>query len=66
MLWFKDQDGRLISANSSLIEDWRHFAQDASLERVDFQSMPLGFSGQGLQTSHSAGDELRSGAFKSS
>ena len=66
MLWFKDQDGRLISANSSLIEDWRHFAQDAALEKVDFQSMPLGFSDQRLQTSHSAGDERRSGAFKPS
>ena len=66
MLWFKDQDGHLISANSSLIEDWRHFAQDASLEKVDLQSMPVNFRGQILQSSHSSSDELRSGAFKPS
>ncbi|WP_396432343.1 helix-turn-helix domain-containing protein [Limnohabitans sp.] len=66
MLWFKDQDGHLISANSSLIEDWRHFAQDASLEKVDLQSMPVNFRGQNLQSSHSSSDELRSGAFKPS
>jgi hypothetical protein len=66
MLWFKDQDGRLISANSTLIDDWRHFAQDAALEKVDIQSMPLGFSGQSLQTSHASGDEIRSAVFKPS
>jgi PAS domain-containing protein len=66
MLWFKDQDGRLISANSTLIDDWRHFAQDAALEKVDIQSMPLGFSGQRLQTSHASSDEIRSAVFKSS
>ena len=66
MLWFKDQDGRLISANSTLIEDWRHFAQDAALEKVDFQSMPVSFSGQNLQTSHASIDEHRSGVFKPS
>ncbi len=43
MLWFKDSQGRLISANASLLEDWQHFAQDASLEKIDFQSMPMPF-----------------------
>ena len=53
MLWFKDPQGRLISANASLVEDWRHFAQDAALEKIDFQSMPMPFfnpSGPGFPT----------------
>ena len=44
MLWFKDPQGRLISANATLMENWAHFAQDASLEKIDFQSMPMQFS----------------------
>lgn len=44
MLWFKDPQGRLISANATLLEDWRHFAEDAALEKIDFQSMPMPFS----------------------
>nr|WP_315136282.1 helix-turn-helix domain-containing protein [uncultured Limnohabitans sp.] len=43
MLWFKDPQGRLISANATLVQDWRHFAQDAALEKIDFQSMPTPF-----------------------
>lgn len=46
MLWFKDPQGRLISANSTLIENWEHFAQDASLEKIDFQNIPMSFSHQ--------------------
>lgn len=43
MLWFKDPQGRLVSANASLLEDWQHFAQDAALEKIDVQSMPMTF-----------------------
>jgi len=43
MLWFKDPQGRLISANATLVQDWRHFAQDAALEKIDFQSMSTPF-----------------------
>lgn len=55
MLWFKDQDGRLISANATLVEDWRHFAADAALEKIDLHSMPVSFTGDSLQSSHSSG-----------
>jgi len=34
MLWFKDPQGRLVSANASLLQDWQHFAQDAALEKL--------------------------------
>ena len=44
MMWFKDPQGRLISANASLLEDWRHFAEDAALEKIDGQSLPMSFS----------------------
>jgi len=57
MLWFKDQEGRLISANATLVDDWSHFAAEASLEKVDFQSMPVGFSARTVQTSNSPGTE---------
>lgn len=43
MLWFKDPQGRLVSANASLLKDWQHFAQDAALEKIDVQSMPMTF-----------------------
>lgn len=43
MLWFKDPQGRLVSANASLLQDWQHFAQDAALEKIDVQSMPMTF-----------------------
>ena len=44
MMWFKDPQGRLISANASLLQDWRHFAEDAALEKIDGQSLPMSFS----------------------
>lgn len=44
MLWFKDPQGRLISANATLMENWAQFAQDASLGKIDFESMPMQFS----------------------
>ena len=50
-MWFKDPQGRLISANASLLQDWRHFAEDAVLEKIDGQSLPMSFphpSGAGL------------------
>lgn len=58
MLWFKDKDGRLISANSTLVEDWSQFASDGSLEKLDFQSMPTGFTGRALQTSSSSESKI--------
>jgi len=33
-LWFKDQDGRLISANASFLADWDQFAADAVKAQV--------------------------------
>lgn len=42
-MWFKDPQGRLISANASLLQDWRHFAEDAALEKIDGQSLPMSF-----------------------
>lgn len=57
MLWFKDQEGRLISANSMLVDDWSHFAAEASLEKVDLQSMPMSFSRRSVQTGNSPGTE---------
>jgi CRP-like cAMP-binding protein len=44
MMWFKDPQGRLISANASLLHDWRHFVEDSALEKIDGQSMPMSFS----------------------
>ncbi len=44
MLWFKNPQGRLISANATLGADWQHFAQDTSFEKIDFQSLPVHFS----------------------
>lgn len=41
MMWFKDPQGRLISANASLLQDWRHFAEDVALEKIDGQSLPM-------------------------
>ncbi len=59
MLWFKDPQGRLISANASLVQDWQHFAQDAALEKVDLQSMPMPFF-------HSSASAVSVGVGKSS
>jgi PAS domain-containing protein len=58
MLWFKDPQGRLISVNASLVQDWRHFAQYAALEKIDSQSMPMPFF-------HTPGSGFSSGATKS-
>lgn len=43
MLWFKDPQGRLVSANAHQMEDWPHFVSDAMLEKVDFKSMDIHF-----------------------
>ncbi len=43
MLWFKDQEGRLVSANATQMDDWQHFATGAALEKVDFKSMDIHF-----------------------
>jgi len=52
MLWFKDQEGRLISANANLVQDWRHLAADASLEKIDLQSLPAHFMGHSVRGSY--------------
>lgn len=59
MLWFKDPQGRLVSANASLVQDWQHVAQDAALEKVDWESMPMSFS-------HSSASTFSAGVGKSS
>lgn len=59
MLWFKDPQGRLVSANASVLQDWQHFAQDAALEKVDLASMPMSFS-------HSSASAFSVGVGKSS
>lgn len=46
MLWFKDQEGRLVSANATLMDDWQHLATDTTLEKVDFKSMDIDFRAQ--------------------
>ena len=46
MLWFKDQEGRLVSANTTLMEDWRLFATGSALENVDFKGMDIHFRAQ--------------------
>jgi hypothetical protein len=43
MLWFKDPQGRLVSANAHQMEDWPHFVSDAMLEKVDFKGMDIHF-----------------------
>ncbi len=47
MLWFKDQEGRLISSNSTLVDDWSHFTTGAELGNIDLQTLPLPFIGHG-------------------
>ena len=64
MLWFKDPGGRLISANASLVDDWQHFAINASLEKIDDQNMPVDFAGGALPSSHAAGGAMGAGVFK--
>lgn len=64
MMWFKDPNGRLISANASVVDDWQHFAADASLERIDWQSMPVHFAGSATPSSHAASAARGSGLFK--
>jgi PAS domain-containing protein len=54
MLWFKDQDGHLISANTNQVQDWRHWAADASLEKIDLQSLPVHFTGHGSRGGYAA------------
>ena len=43
MLWFKDPEGHLISANSNLIETWRHSAVTTQLEKLDIESLSASF-----------------------
>jgi hypothetical protein len=42
-----------------LVQDWQHFAQDAALEKVDLQSMPMPFF-------HSSASAVSVGVGKSS
>ena len=44
MLWFKDPQGHLISANARLIENGYGVLDGAGLEKIDAQSMPWYFS----------------------
>jgi len=54
MLWFKDQDGHLISANTNQVQDWRHWAAGASLEKIDLQSLPVHFTGHASRGGYAA------------
>jgi PAS domain S-box-containing protein len=40
MVWFKDAEGHLVSANANLIENWRHTEAAGQLERLDLRHMP--------------------------
>ncbi len=51
MVWFKDPQGHLISANANLIDNWHDSAASAHLEPVDARSMPWQFAVQSLQQS---------------
>ena len=51
MVWFKDPEGHLISANANLIDNWHQLAQPGRLEKVDVQSMPWNFADRPLQPS---------------
>lgn len=51
MVWFKDPQGHLISANANLVDNWRDSAASAHLEPVDARSMPWQFAVQSLQQS---------------
>jgi hypothetical protein len=44
MLWFKDTQGHLISANSRLLDQGEGVLDEAGLERLDAQSMPWLFA----------------------
>jgi CRP-like cAMP-binding protein len=44
MLWFKDPQGHLISANSRLLENGDGLLSEAGLEKLDAQSMPWLFA----------------------
>ncbi|MGV0958649.1 MAG: helix-turn-helix domain-containing protein [Limnohabitans sp.] len=48
MVWFKDSEGHLISANSNLIETWRDSAGATQLEKLDAQSLSASFSAQSM------------------
>jgi hypothetical protein len=39
-LWFKDQDGRLISASASLLTDWDRFLADAVKDKPASTGLP--------------------------
>jgi hypothetical protein len=45
MMWFKDPQGHLISANSRLIENGYGVLNDVRLEKIDAQTMPWHFPG---------------------
>lgn len=51
MVWFKDPEGHLISANANLIDNWHQLAQPGRLEKVDVQSMPWNFFDRSSQQS---------------
>jgi PAS domain S-box-containing protein len=51
MVWFKDPEGHLISANANLIDNWHQLAQPGRLEKVDAQSMPWNFFDRSSQPS---------------
>ena len=51
MVWFKDPEGHLISANANLIDNWQQLAQPGRLEKVDVQSMPWNFADRPSQLS---------------
>jgi hypothetical protein len=42
-LWFKDQDGRLISAHASFLADWDLFAADALKSQVSAPALPSNY-----------------------
>ena len=51
MVWFKDPEGHLISANANLIDKGHQLAQAGWLEKVDVQSMPWNFFDRSSQQS---------------
>lgn len=55
LVWFKDPEGHLISANANLIDHGRHPLASAQLEKVDPQNMLWNFPVQPPQQSSSPG-----------
>lgn len=53
-LWFKDQDGRLISASASLLADWDQFASDALNGKLASSVLAAPFAGQRIAYSRLA------------